>query len=85
MNHIDAKPRTRPPVQHHRDAMDADQHPALSDNPAHDDAKLDIGIDESFPASDPPANVQPGRGSEPAPSSGFNADQAPAPPPLDKP
>ena len=35
------------------------------------DAKADVGSDESMDASDPPAATQPGRSSEPAPSSGF--------------
>ena len=56
-----------------REAHDAGDHDALADNPHHEDAKLDIGLDESFPSSDPPANVAPGH-DEPAPSSGFDEE-----------
>ena len=40
-------------------------------NPHDDDAKADVGSDESMDASDPPSATQPGRSDEPAPSSGF--------------
>ncbi|MBV8908970.1 MAG: hypothetical protein JOZ20_08225 [Sphingomonas sp.] len=40
-------------------------------NPKDDDAKADVGSDESMDASDPPAATQPGNSDEPAPSSGF--------------
>lgn len=33
--------------------------------------ELDEGLEETFPASDPPANTQPGHG-EPMPSSGYD-------------
>ena len=42
----------------------------LKKNPADDDAKVDVGSDESMDASDPVAAALPG-GGEPAPSSGF--------------
>ncbi len=42
----------------------------LKKNPQDDDAKVDVGSDESMDASDPVAVTAPG-GSEPAPSSGF--------------
>lgn len=54
-----------------REAHDAGVHEALAKDPSHEDAKLDVGLDESFPSSDPPANVAPGH-DEPAPSSGFD-------------
>jgi hypothetical protein len=54
-----------------REAHDASDHAALAKDPTHEDAKLDVGLDESFPSSDPPANVAPGH-DEPAPSSGFD-------------
>ncbi len=57
-----------------REAHDAGHTPALKRDPSDSDAKLDIELDESFPSSDPPSNTQPGRGLEPAPSSGFNGD-----------
>ena len=40
-------------------------------NPDDEDAKADVGSDESMDASDPPAAAQPGNSDEPAPSSGF--------------
>ena len=43
----------------------------LKQNPHDPNAKADVGSDESMDASDPSAAVQPGRGDEPAPSSGF--------------
>ncbi|HEY6049392.1 MAG TPA: hypothetical protein VIV07_10155 [Sphingomicrobium sp.] len=43
----------------------------LKRNPHDDDAKVDVGSDESMDASDPPAAVQPGQSDDPAPSSGF--------------
>lgn len=42
----------------------------LKKNPQDDDAKVDVGSDESMDASDPVAVTAPGSG-EPAPSSGF--------------
>jgi hypothetical protein len=40
-------------------------------HPDDEDAKVDLGSDESMDASDPSAAAQPGTSSEPAPSSGF--------------
>ncbi len=56
-----------------REAHDAGDHAALARDPHHEDAKLDVGLDESFPSSDPPAITAPGH-DEPAPSSGFDED-----------
>ena len=42
----------------------------LKKNPDDDDAKVDVGSDQSMDASDPVAVTAPG-GGEPAPSSGF--------------
>lgn len=39
--------------------------------PHNEDAKADLGSDESMDASDPSAAAQPGNSSEPVPSSGF--------------
>jgi hypothetical protein len=36
------------------------------------DARLDVALDESFPTSDAPSNTQPGKGKDPAPSSGYD-------------
>ena len=43
----------------------------LNKNPTDNDAKVDLGSDESMDASDPPSASQPGSDREPAPSSGF--------------
>jgi hypothetical protein len=40
-------------------------------HPEDEDAKADLGSDESMDASDPSAAAQPGNTKEPAPSSGF--------------
>ena len=40
-------------------------------NPHDENAKVDLGSDESMDASDPPSAAQPGCGDEPVPSSGF--------------
>ena len=40
-------------------------------HPNDEDAKVDLGSDESMDASDPSAAAQPGTSSEPAPSSAF--------------
>lgn len=61
----DAQNRVRP-------AMDADDIQDLASDPSDEDAKLDIALDETFPTSDPPSNTQPGKGKDPAPSSGFD-------------
>lgn len=50
----------------------------LRRNPDDQNAKIDVGSDESMDASDPPAAAQPGRGDEPVPSSGF-PDKSAAP------
>ncbi len=71
-----------PPNSEHREALDAESHAGLKRDPSNEDAKLDVALDESFPTSDPPSNTQPGKGLDPAPSSGFKDDKTP-PPPLD--
>ena len=43
----------------------------LKRNPDDQDAKVDVGSDESMDASDPPATSQPGQKDEPVPSSSF--------------
>jgi len=40
-------------------------------HPGDEDAKADLGSDESMDASDPSSAAQPGTSSEPAPSSSF--------------
>jgi hypothetical protein len=60
---------------HIRTAHDASDDHRLRRNPSDADAKLDIALDESFPTSDSPSNTQPGKGKDPAPSSGYDADE----------
>lgn len=55
-----------------RTAHDASDDKRLRHDPKDEDAKLDVALDETFPTSDPPANVQPGKGKDPAPSSGYD-------------
>jgi hypothetical protein len=43
----------------------------LKRNPKDQDAKVDVGSDESMDASDPSAATQPGQNDDPVPSSGF--------------
>ncbi|WP_226946725.1 hypothetical protein [Rhizorhabdus phycosphaerae] len=58
-----------------RTAHDAGDDARLEADPADEDAKLDVALDESFPTSDPPSNTQPGKGKDPAPSSGYDEDE----------
>ncbi len=60
------------PTPHIRVAHDATDDKKLARNPADEDAKLDVALDESFPTSDAPSNTQPGKGKDPAPSSGYD-------------
>ena len=57
-----------------RDAHDATDSKRLQRDPSDEDAKLDVALDESFPTSDAPSNTQPGKGKDPAPSSGYDAE-----------
>lgn len=59
---------------HIRTAHDATDDKKLARNPSDEDAKLDVALDESFPTSDAPSNTQPGKGKDPAPSSGYDED-----------
>jgi hypothetical protein len=45
-------------------------------HPEDEDAKADLGSDESMDASDPSSATQPGSSGEPAPSSGFPEESA---------
>ena len=54
---------------------DTDIAERLDQDPEDKDAKLDQGLDESMDASDPPAITQPGKGKDPAPSSGYDAEE----------
>ena len=53
-----------PPI---RPAHDAEDDRRLKRDPANEDAKLDVALDESFPSSDPPALIQPKNGKDPPP------------------
>jgi hypothetical protein len=68
---MDGRPEEHPitPV---RDAHDAQDEKVLKRDPGHEDGKLEVGLDESFPSSDPASATQPGHGDEPAPSSGYD-------------
>jgi hypothetical protein len=59
-----------PPAIHSGDP-DREFERKLKKDPRDDDAKVDVGSDESMDASDPPAASQPGCSDEPVPSSGF--------------
>lgn len=63
-----------PPIPLVRTALDASDDARLRKNPADEDAKLDVALDESFPTSDAPSNTQPGKGKDPAPSSGYDPE-----------
>lgn len=69
-NTTEADDGTAPPAV--RTAHDAADDKRLQRNPGDEDAKLDIALDESFPTSDAPSNTQPGKGKDPAPSSGYD-------------
>lgn len=60
------------PAEHpdQRAGQDESLQRRLEENPGDPDAKLDVGLDETMDASDPPSVTQPGC-DEPVPSSGF--------------
>jgi hypothetical protein len=58
-----------------RPAIDADTVKSLKRNPSDEDGKLDVALDETFPTSDAPSNTQPGKGKDPAPSSGYDPEE----------
>jgi len=60
-------------TQYFRDALDMDDAEQLgSESKA--DAELDVALDETFPTSDPTSPTQPGKGTDPAPSSGYDPE-----------
>jgi hypothetical protein len=65
------KPKETPPPPVLQRAPTRELEHKLKRNPDDQDAKVDVGSDESMDASDPPAASQPGRKDEPVPSSGF--------------
>ena len=60
---------TRPPTLSR--APEKELEHKLKRDPDDQDAKVDVGSDESMDASDPPATSQPGQTDEPVPSSTF--------------
>lgn len=66
----DRNDRSAPRETTHQRAPERELELKLKKNPDDDDAKVDVGSDESMDASDPVAVTSPG-GGEPAPSSGF--------------
>ena len=68
----DALTKDETGTPHIRTAHDASDDKRLARNPSDEDAKLDVALDESFPTSDAPSNTQPGKGKDPAPSSGYD-------------
>jgi hypothetical protein len=65
----DPKKQESPPV--HSGEPNRELERKLKRNPDDQDAKVDVGSDESMDASDPPAAAQPGQNDDPVPSSGF--------------
>lgn len=63
-----------PPMEKVRTAHDASDDARLRRDPGDEDAKLDVALDETFPTSDPPSSTQPGKGKDPAPSSGYDEE-----------
>ena len=72
MNQIRKEAAPKPPKV--RTAHDASDDKRLQRNPADEDAKLDVALDESFPTTHPASNTQPGKGKDPAPSSGYDEE-----------
>jgi hypothetical protein len=70
----DHQEKAPPPTFSAPPERELEEHAA--DNPHDEDAKVDLGSDESMDASDPPAAAQPGCGDEPVPSSSFPEDDA---------
>jgi hypothetical protein len=69
-------PEDKPATDPRQEAgQDADIAKRLEENPEDSEARLDAGLDESMDASDPPAATQPVHNHDPAPSSGYNAEE----------
>jgi hypothetical protein len=66
----DNMPEDAPPPTMPR-APDKELERKLKRNPDDQDAKADVGSDESMDASDPSSATQPGQKDDPVPSSGF--------------
>lgn len=65
----DHNPPIPPPTL--SDDPDPELERKLQEHPEDEDAKVDVGSDQSMDASDPPSAAQPGQKDEPAPSSSF--------------
>ena len=65
----DQKDHVPPPVLSEPPEKELEEN--VKRNPKDENAKVDLGSDESMDASDPPSAAQPGCGDEPVPSSGF--------------
>ena len=65
----DADQKVPPPVLSKQPEKEIEER--VKKHPHDENAKVDLGSDESMDASDPPAAVQPGSKDEPVPSSGF--------------
>ena len=74
----DQKTDQKKPAEKPAPTLSGEPDPAIElkvkKHPEDEDAKVDLGSDESMDASDPSAAAQPGTSSEPAPSSGFPED-----------
>lgn len=71
-----ASPDDKPATDPRQDAgQDSEIAKRLEEDPADSDAQLDAGLDESMDASDPPSLTQPAQNLDPAPSSGYNAEE----------
>lgn len=66
----DQKTEKKPPPPTLQGDPDRELELKVKKHPEDEDAKVDLGSDESMDASDPSSATQPGS-SEPAPSSGF--------------
>ena len=72
-NRDEAGDKVPPPVLSNEPEKELEK--KLERHPEDQDAKVDVGSDESMDASDPPAAAQPGGAGEPVPSSGFPEEQ----------
>jgi hypothetical protein len=72
LSHTEEKKDRPPPVTEQKNP-EPELEEKLRKHPGDQDAKVDVGSDESMDASDPPSVVQPEH-DEPVPSSGFEGD-----------
>ena len=73
MSHHHERPLSHepvPPTGAEREGLDAEDLPNLKRDPANPDAKTDVGVDETFPASDPVSSTRIEREAPPASGSG---------------